>query len=115
MKMNLVNDDDSHVLQNPEAPGMHNTPSMYGGGSSRSDSHTRVSYKRNAGYFERVGGSCCGAFVGIFILLAGFPLLFWNEVCEVIFCSLVNSEIRHSCKGYAVYNTKGYNTKGYNT
>lgn len=58
---------------------MHNSPGSYGNGM-RMDSHTRVSYRRNAGYFERVGGSCCGAFVGIFILLSGFPLLFWNEV-----------------------------------
>ena len=66
-------------FKNPEAPGMHNSAGGYTAGS-RFDSHTRVSYKRNAGYFERVGSSFCGAFVGIFILLSGFPLLFWNEV-----------------------------------
>ncbi|XP_065066872.1 transmembrane protein 43-like [Rhopilema esculentum] len=63
---------------NPEAPGMHNSAGGYTAGS-RFDSHTKVSYRRNAGYFERVGSSFCGAFVGIFILLSGFPLLFWNE------------------------------------
>lgn len=62
---------------NPEAPGMHNTPGMYN--TPRMDSHTKVSYRRNTGYFERVGGSCCGAVFGILLLLSGFPLLFWNE------------------------------------
>eukprot|EP00794_Sanderia_malayensis_P006138 gene6138-6844_t len=52
---------------------MHNTPPY------STDSHTRVTYKRNSGYLERVGQSCCGAFIGILIFLAGFPLLFFNE------------------------------------
>ena len=44
------------------------------------DSHTKVSYRRNPGYFERVGRSFCGIAVGIVILLAAFPVLFLNEV-----------------------------------
>ena len=52
---------------------MHNTlPTM--------DTHTRVTYRRNPGYFERVGGSFCGAFIGFIILVAAFPVLFLNEV-----------------------------------
>jgi len=43
------------------------------------DSHTTVSYRRDPGYFERVGGSFCGIFVGFLLLLAAFPVLFFNE------------------------------------
>ena len=56
---------------------------MYGS-EPRTDSYTRVSYKRNAGYFERVGGSCCGAFVGVLLLMGGFPVLFLNEVRHLV-------------------------------
>ena len=47
------------------------------------DSHTTVSYRRDPGYFERVGGSFCGIFVGFLLLLAAFPVLFFNEVCAL--------------------------------
>ena len=58
---------------------MHNSPPSYYDGM-KTDSHTRVTYRRNAGYFERVGTSFCGALTGILLLLSAFPLLFWNEV-----------------------------------
>jgi len=42
--------------------------------------NTHVSYRRNPGYFERVGNSFCGTAFGFIILIASFPLLFYNEV-----------------------------------
>ncbi|XP_065674345.1 transmembrane protein 43 isoform X3 [Hydra vulgaris] len=41
--------------------------------------YTTVSYRKDPGYFERVGGSCMGIFVGLFVLIAAFPVLFLNE------------------------------------
>jgi len=68
---------------NPTAPGMHNMGGTYGGDSysygGAGGSHTNVTYRRDAGYFERVGGSCCGIFFGILLLLTSFPVLFLNE------------------------------------
>lgn len=50
------------------------------GGMLSPDSHTRVSYHRKAGYFERVGGSFCGSIFGIGVVFAAVLLLFYNEV-----------------------------------
>lgn len=64
---------------NPTEPGfdnMNNFGSSYG---NVSDSYTNVTYKRNPGYFEKVGSSACGIFIGILIVFASFPLLFLNE------------------------------------
>lgn len=64
---------------------MHSTGG-YGDGvsSGYTDSHTRVTYKRNPGYFERVGSSFCGITVGFVVLLAAFPVLFLNEVSCIL-------------------------------
>ncbi|XP_062577623.1 transmembrane protein 43-like [Saccostrea cucullata] len=52
----------------PDAPGHHNM-----------DSHTRVSYRRNPGFLERIGQSLIGVLVGIALLIGASVLLFWNE------------------------------------
>ena len=44
------------------------------------DRHTRVSYERNRGFLERIGGSLVGILVGLVLITAGCVLLFWNEV-----------------------------------
>ncbi|XP_071123741.1 transmembrane protein 43-like [Mytilus edulis] len=56
--------------QYPDAPGP---------GSSMGDSHTRVSYRRNPNFFERIGNSLVGILVGIALLVVASGLLFWNE------------------------------------
>ncbi|KAJ8301280.1 hypothetical protein KUTeg_020267 [Tegillarca granosa] len=43
------------------------------------DSHTRVTYRRNPNFLERVGNSLVGVLVGLAMLLAASALLFWNE------------------------------------
>ncbi|XP_045165127.2 transmembrane protein 43-like [Mercenaria mercenaria] len=40
---------------------------------------TRVTYQRNPGFFERIGGSLVGILVGLVLLVVGSCLLFWNE------------------------------------
>ena len=61
-------------LQNPSAPGMHNI------GSSPSDSHVRVSYKDNPGFFKQVQESFCASLFGILLVIVSFPVIYWNEV-----------------------------------
>ncbi|XP_078309391.1 transmembrane protein 43-like isoform X1 [Crassostrea virginica] len=51
----------------PNAPGHH------------MESHTRVSYRRNPGFLERIGQSLVGVLVGIALLIGASCLLFWNE------------------------------------
>lgn len=58
---------------NPSAPGMHNI------GSSPSDSHVRVSYKDNPGFFKQVQESFCASLFGILLVIVSFPVLYWNE------------------------------------
>lgn len=55
-----------------------NAPNYYNSGMNP-DNYTQVSYRRNPGYFERVGSSFCGIAVGFIILILSFPLLFYNE------------------------------------
>lgn len=57
---------------NPSAPGMHNMP------ESR-DSHMRVSYQDNPGFFQQVQQSFCASLFGILLVIASFPVLYWNE------------------------------------
>ncbi|XP_041349268.1 transmembrane protein 43-like [Gigantopelta aegis] len=56
--------------QYPGDPGMHNM-----GGNS----HTRVSYRHNPTFFERIGNSLVGILVGLVILTGASCLVFWNE------------------------------------
>ena len=65
------------LLQNPSAPGMHNMP------NSR-DSHIRVSYKDNPGFFQKVQQSFCASLFGILLVIASFPVIYWNEVRKII-------------------------------
>lgn len=44
------------------------------------ESHTRVTYRRNPGFLERIGQSLIGILVGIVLLIVASCLLFWNEV-----------------------------------
>ena len=44
------------------------------------DSHTRVNYRQNAGFLERIGNSLVGILIGTVILIVASGLLFWNEV-----------------------------------
>ncbi|XP_056001007.1 transmembrane protein 43-like isoform X2 [Ostrea edulis] len=43
------------------------------------ESHTRVTYRRNPGFLERIGQSLIGILVGIVLLIVASCLLFWNE------------------------------------
>lgn len=54
------------------------------------DSHTRVSYRRNPNFFERIGNSLVGILVGIALLVVASGLLFWNEVCADKFYKCVH-------------------------
>ncbi|KAK6177060.1 hypothetical protein SNE40_015241 [Patella caerulea] len=58
--------------QYPDDPGMHNNQ---GSGYS----HTRVSYRRNASFCERIKSSLVSFVAGLVLLAAGASLLFWNE------------------------------------
>lgn len=58
---------------NPSAPGMHNM------GDVGSDSHVRVSYKNNPGFFQQVQQSFCASLFGILLVIVSFPLLYLNE------------------------------------
>ena len=60
--------------------GGYGGPGGPGGAFGGRDSHTRVAYQRNAGYFERVGGSFCGICFGVFVIAAACFVIFWNEV-----------------------------------
>ena len=46
------------------------------------DSHMRVSYKDNPGFFENLQQSFCASLFGILLVIASFPVIYWNEVCE---------------------------------
>eukprot|EP00111_Clytia_hemisphaerica_P021291 TCONS_00062672-protein len=56
---------------NPNAPSYRS--------NMNGDSFTHVSYRRNPGYFERVGSSMCGTIFGFILLVVAFPVLFYNE------------------------------------
>lgn len=61
-------------LQNPSAPGMHhNKDDGY-------DSHTRISYKENPGFFGQIKQSFSAALMGILLVITSFPVIYWNEV-----------------------------------
>lgn len=62
---------------NPNAPGLNTF--KHDDYNYSTDSHTKVHYKENSGYFQRLGSSFCGIGIGFLILFASFPLLFWNE------------------------------------
>ena len=65
---------------NPNAPAMNTfRPAEFSGENFSPGSHTRVQYKANSGYFQRLGQSFCGIGFGIVILFCSIPLLFWNE------------------------------------
>lgn len=74
-------------LQNPSAPGMHhNKDDGY-------DSHTRISYKENPGFFGQIKQSFSAALMGILLVITSFPVIYWNEVKwlpkRIIGCSTV--------------------------
>ncbi|XP_067024919.1 transmembrane protein 43-like [Acropora muricata] len=59
--------------QNPSAPGMHhNKDDGY-------DSHTRISYKENPGFFGQIKQSFSAALMGILLVITSFPVIYWNE------------------------------------
>ena len=47
------------------------------------DSHMRVSYKDNPGFFQQVQQSFCASLFGILLVIASFPVLYWNEVRKI--------------------------------
>ena len=53
---------------------------MHNIGSSPSDSHVRVSYKGNPGFFKQVQESFCASLFGILLVIVSFPVIYWNEV-----------------------------------
>ena len=58
--------------------------SIFQGDNHNMDSYMTVSYRKDSGYFERIGGSCMGIFIGLLVLLAAFPILFFNEVIHFV-------------------------------
>ncbi|XP_031566378.1 transmembrane protein 43-like [Actinia tenebrosa] len=55
----------------PNDPGMHI--------NSDSDSHTRLTYKDNPGFLDRLQSSCGATVFGILLVIFAFPVLYWNE------------------------------------
>jgi len=53
----------------------------------RSDSHTKVSYRDNPGFFQQIQQSFCATVIGILLVIASFPVIYWNEV-RVMLCSV---------------------------
>ena len=49
-------------------------------GDVGSDSHVRVSYKDNPGFFQQVQQSFCASLFGILLVIVSFPVLYLNEV-----------------------------------
>ena len=43
----------------------------------------RVSYKDNPGFFQQVQQSFCASLFGILLVIASFPVLYWNEVIKI--------------------------------
>jgi len=43
------------------------------------ESHMRVSYKDNPGFFQKVQQSFCASLFGILLVIASFPVIYWNE------------------------------------
>ena len=52
---------------------MHNIGSEY-------DSHTRVSYRDNPGFFGQIQQSFGATLIGILLAIISFPVIYWNEV-----------------------------------
>lgn len=44
------------------------------------ESNTHKAYRKNPGYFERLGTSCGGIVTGFILVVIAFPVLFLNEV-----------------------------------
>jgi hypothetical protein len=59
-------------FQYPDDPGMHN--------NRQGDQYTRVTYRDNPGFCERVKNSLVGIVVGLVLIVVASGLLFWNEV-----------------------------------
>jgi hypothetical protein len=45
------------------------------------DSVTRVSYRNNPGFLQRIGNSLMGIGVGLALIVMASGLLYWNKVC----------------------------------
>ena len=58
---------------------MHNIGSEY-------DSHTRVSYKDNPGFFGQIQQSFGATLIGILLVVISFPVIYWNEVRVMTQC-----------------------------
>ncbi|KXJ16239.1 transmembrane protein 43 isoform X1 [Exaiptasia diaphana] len=56
----------------PDDPGMHIRDQF-------TDSHTRVAYKSNPGFLDRIQSSCGATLFGIVLVIVAFPVLYWNE------------------------------------
>lgn len=47
---------------------------------SPSHGHTRVSYRREPNFLQRVGNSLVGSVIGVVLVAGACIMLFWNEV-----------------------------------
>jgi len=45
-----------------------------------SHGHTRVSYRREPNFLQRVGNSLVGSVIGVVLVAGACIMLFWNEV-----------------------------------
>ena len=52
--------------------------------SSPLHGHTRVSYRREPNFLQRVGNSLVGSVIGVMLVAGACIMLFWNEVYVVI-------------------------------
>ena len=51
----------------------------------RSDSHTKVSHRDNPGFFQQIQQSFCATVIGILLVIASFPVIYWNEVRVMLY------------------------------
>ncbi|KAK2571176.1 Transmembrane protein 43 [Acropora cervicornis] len=65
--------EDNIPMSNPSAPGMHHHK------DDGYDSHTRISYKENPGFFGQIKQSFSAALMGILLVITSFPVIYWNE------------------------------------
>ena len=52
--------------------------------NAQGDRFTRVTYRENPGFFQRVKQSLFGIIVGLVLIIVSSVLLFWNEVIIII-------------------------------
>ena len=52
---------------------------------SGTDKTTKIEYRKKPGFFERLGESCSGVFIGLCMFFCSFIILYSNEVSSLIY------------------------------